>query len=120
MKIYNRKDFLKLPAGIIFAKGQPFAFDEIQVKGDSLENDFFSREWTWISAHDSGEAMARLDEMLERGASYAINDAEGRDGLFDDNDIFLVFEPEDLQTMRQDIDAAVEAFASVYNEANAR
>jgi hypothetical protein len=120
MRIYRRSDFLKLPAGVIFAKGQPFAFDEIQIKGDSLPNDFFCRSWTWIKAYDSGEAMHRLDQMLEQEASFPIEDGEGRDGLFDDDAIFIVFEPADLQKMREDIDTAVAVFATIYDEANAR
>lgn len=113
MRIYRRADFLSLPAGTIFCKGKPWYFGSLHVKGDSLENDFCARDLCWINSdsgdgeRDSGTDFGALDEMLEEGTSYPIEDCEGRDGCFNDDDLFLVYEADDLRALMRDIENAL-------------
>lgn len=111
MRIVKRDEFLKLPAGTIFAKGQPMYFESLSVKGDSLPNDFIYRQLVWFESHgdtkDEYDQGRRYDAMVENGASFPINDAYGRDGCFDDDDLFLVYEEADLAVLRDLIDAAL-------------
>ena len=109
MKIVNRETFLKLPEGTIFAKGKPWYFSGLSIKADSLPNDFIYLDPHWVDAHDSGEAANRLDEMLATGCSYPMQDDFGRDGCFDDEDIFMIFERDDLLKLRDFIDSALES-----------
>jgi hypothetical protein len=46
MKLYNRQEFLALPAGVVFAKYEPCCFGAFQIKGDSTSysNDFNYQE----------------------------------------------------------------------------
>ncbi len=104
MRIYNKKDFIKLPEGTFFAKGVQWTIDGFCVKGESFACDFFYTNLVSIDAFDSRELSDRQDEMLEKGTSYPINSSEGRDGSFCDEDIFLVFEEEDLKVIRAAID----------------
>jgi len=108
MKVLNRTDFLGMPAGTIYAKGVQWAFGGVSIKGETLGNDWVCLDPAWVSAHDSGDAVGRLEEMLEQGASYPGEDAWGRDGCFDADAVFLVFERADLEELRGHIDRALE------------
>lgn len=99
MRIYNRREFMALPAGTVFCKGRPAVFEGLRVKGETDGNDFEVRDLKWIDANDSGQAFDRLDEMEKNGASYPMETAYGRDGFFDEQDVFLVYEPADLEEL---------------------
>jgi hypothetical protein len=60
-----------------------------------------------IVTYPSTEAADRLDEMLERGASFPMEDAVSRDGLHEEDALFLVFEKDDLLKLRDMIDKAI-------------
>lgn len=97
LRVLRRPDFLKLPAGTVYAKGKEWYFGSLSFKGESLgDRDWYAHDPCWVDAQDSGEAFNRLEEMLETGASYPMESAEARDGLFEQDDIFLVFERDDL------------------------
>lgn len=107
MRVYRRKDFLGLPSGTLYCKGKPWFFEDLHVKGDTWVNDFTCLGLQWVSAADSGDAASKLDEMLENGASYPMEDSYGRDGCFDDEDLFLVYEASDLIDLREIINKAL-------------
>lgn len=108
MKIVDRAAFLKLPAGVIYAQGEPWVFDGLHVKGENVnDNDWYARPLDWIaSGKDDGEQFSRLNLMLEAGASYPIADYEQRDGSFNADAIFLIYEAADLDSLQRDIEAA--------------
>jgi len=107
MRIVDRKTFLTLPAGTIYCKGVQWAFDGICIKDDSMENDWIYLDPAWPSAHDSGEAIDLLEKSLETGSSFACEDAFGRDGCFDEENVFLISEKDDLKALRSHIDRAL-------------
>ncbi len=102
MKIYNRKEFLKLPKGIFFAKGVEFSMDGFCIKDETIHDDnghgidFFYHNLVQIDSHDSCQDADRKYDMLYNNSSYPMNKSLNRDGMFDDDDIFLVFENDDL------------------------
>lgn len=103
MKIYSRAAFMELPPGTIFAKGVPWTWEGLAEKHDTLKRDDGSNlDFIYTplvdieDGGDSGERAARCQEMLETGVSYPLNDTAGRDGCFDDEEVFLVYEKEDL------------------------
>jgi hypothetical protein len=97
MRIYSRRDFLSLPEGVIFCKGTQWCFDNLSIKGSSWDSDFMYVDLCNIEAHDSGQWSDRLEDSLVNGTSYSINKHTSRDGMFDEEAIFLVFEKEDLE-----------------------
>ena len=99
MRVYNKKDFLDLPEGTIFCMGVKWAFDNLSIKGESWKesSDFFYTDLCWIESEGSHEHFDFLEDSLKNGISYGINKSTSRDGMFDDNDVFLVFEKEDLE-----------------------
>lgn len=99
MKIVTRDQFVLLPAGTVYAKYQPCCFEELCIKGDSISGvDFFSQSVIEIEAKDSGQYMDRLDQGQYLGESIAMDlNVQGRDGCFDDKQLFAVYEPQDVR-----------------------
>jgi hypothetical protein len=114
MKIVNKKDFLMLESGTFFAKGIKWSFDSFCVKGESLEDDFFYTDLVSIKAFDSRQLADRQEEMIEKSTSYPIMLEEMRDGCFCDEDIFLIFEKEDLIKIRDLITITVKKIGSLW------
>lgn len=111
MRIVDRKTFLTLPAGTAFQKGKPWYWEGLCFKTD----DVFENDWRYLSidsadAESSGEHWDRLEEMRVHGTSYPIDDSSSRDGSFDDQDLFLIYEPADLEWIKENIDRAIHVF----------
>ena len=107
IKVYNRKDFLKLPAGTIYCSGKRWYFDDFCIKAQSWDNDWVYLDPRWSNGHDSGECFDILERSLEDGSSFGMPDAFGRDGGFEEDALFLVFEKEDLTELKQYIEKAL-------------
>lgn len=99
MKLVNLTEFLKLPEGTVFASGIRYAFSSLSIKGETLpsSNDFYQLDVNWVEADNSGQAIDRLDLMLKKGVSFPMNTDYGRDGSFDANAVFLIYEAGDLE-----------------------
>lgn len=107
MKIYSRSEFMKLPPGTVFSSGEPMVFLDLYVKGDSWEVDFLQSSLIGIDSFDSRQTVERFDEMNEKGISYPINKHFGREGLFDEEMLYLVYEKEDLIYLKEIIEEAL-------------
>lgn len=102
MKIVDRKTFLAMPAGTLFSKYEPCVFGALEIKGDTLENcgDFGVQQIAdAIECYDSGDFGLKCT-MMENGISVGLDlDCQGRDGLFDENQLFAVWEPKDVEAL---------------------
>lgn len=102
MRVVDRKTFLAMPPGTIYAKGEPWAFGNIQRKEDTLgDNDWWYQSFDWIESRDMGEANERLTLMLETGASFPMDNSIQRDGCFDPGEIFLIYEDADIERLTE-------------------
>lgn len=102
MKIVDRKTFLSLPAETLFSKYEPCVFGDLCIKGDTLgSNDFaYQQIADAIACNDSGEFADKLLAAERTGGSVALDlDCQGRDGLFDDDQLFVVWEPADVAAL---------------------
>jgi len=106
MRIYKRADFLKLPPGTAYCKGEKWAFAGLVFKGESLGNDWYETNPAWVDGEDSWECFDRLEKMLNSGASYPMQNSECRDGLFESDALFLVLERDDLLQLHEWINTA--------------
>jgi hypothetical protein len=97
MKIVSREDFTRLPAGTIYAKTKPCYFEELSVKGDTLGRDWLCRGLCDYEA--AGEFIDAWSAMRDRGESRPLSESQGRDGCFDDEDSFLIYEAADLDML---------------------
>lgn len=115
MLIVDRAKFLALPAGTLFSKYEPCVFGGLMIKGDSIffdgGNDFWCQQIAdAIDANDSGEFADKLIDAQENGASVGLDlDCQMRDGLFDHDQLFAVWEPHDVAQLIERLQAAMNA-----------
>lgn len=103
MKIINRTEFLKLPPYTLYCKCDEYGnANAIEVKYDNCgTNDWVCQELTNIESHDCGERSDRLSQMIDSDkVSYPLEmDCAGRDGLYDDDQLFLIYEQADVKKL---------------------
>lgn len=99
MRIVNLDKFIKLPAGTVFSKYTPYVFGSLHIKRDVNERNFSSSYLLEVDASDDGE-RSNLLEAAELGSSFKL-DLEycGRDGLFKEDQLFIVYEKEDVEQL---------------------
>lgn len=101
MKIVNLEIFRTLPAGTLFAKYEPCVFEAISVKGDTWEHDFLYEDI--VNAIDntgSYDFYDKLTDAEENGASLVMDfDCCGRDGCFEDDQLFAIYEKKDVEML---------------------
>jgi len=123
MRIFRRDDFMNLPAGVLYSKGKPWYFDGLMRKDETIEVDQ-GRPIDWLyqdlvnidMGADSGEWADRLEHMLEYGSSQPMEDGTSRDGCFDEDELFLVFEPADLVRLQAIISDALKIAPTINGE----
>lgn len=108
MKIYRREEFLKLPAGTLYYKSIVFDWESLFIKEDSLENDWYFSELNMVDFEDSSDILNKQKSMLNKGMSYPLSDCITRDGNFEEADIFLVMEREDVLKLKGYIENSLE------------
>lgn len=112
MRVVDRKTFLDLPAGTIFAKlddqskGLTLGHGEMMIKGDTMRlmdehssGDFIYQDldWSQLRANDSSELCDAMLDMIENGKSHPMDYDENtaRDGLYERDEKYVVWEKYD-------------------------
>lgn len=98
MKIVNRETFLAMPPGTVFAKYTPHLFEGLEIKAQSLTNDYCYQQIVGaLDAGNCGDWADMLEESADTGASIPMDfDCLSRDGCFEPYQLFAVFEPTDV------------------------
>lgn len=99
MKIVDRKTFLELPADTLYSKYEPCWFGDIEIKGETTGlNDFVTQSIAdAVRCNDSGEFSDILLAAQKTGESFSLDfDCAGRDGFYDDDQLFAIWEREDV------------------------
>lgn len=101
MKIVDRKTFLAMPEETVFAKYATLGnIGEVCIKGGTWKNDFWYQPLAnSADVNDTGEF---IDTMCaaENGTPFKLDlDCQSRDGLFDADQRFVVWEPEDVKQL---------------------
>lgn len=115
MKLLNKKEFLKLPEGTMYFEKPKEAmacyFGNLCVKGESLSRDFYeidliSPDLSPVLNEQYWESFERLDkgETLKIDFNYG-----GRNGMYDDTDMYYVLDKEDVKSL---LDVITEAYNS--------
>lgn len=113
MKIVDLKTFRMLPEGTVFAKYQPCVFDELQVKGETWDVDYLCTSLSGnIKSSDSRECWDLLESArLDSEISLTLNfDSEGRDGCFEDDQLYAVYEKKDVQEFIEKLTRCLKAY----------
>ena len=115
MKIVNRKDFLKLPECTLYCKYEAGDNSAPEIKYDTVgANDWVRQDLSFIDAVDCGELSRRLTEMETNGASYPLElDCAGRDGYFDEEQLILIYEQEDIKLLILELQKCLSAEAVI-------
>lgn len=102
MRIVSKAELKTLPKGTPFAlylgEGKPWpqGFD-ILVGGDRHIDDFYYRSTNCPDADSSEEMWDRQREMTDTGAAYPVDLSIGREGYYDPDTRYLVWEPDDVR-----------------------
>ena len=114
MRIVDRQKFLALPGGALFSKYEPCNFSELMIKGDTLHTDFYCMDLaSAIKSNDTVEFVDTLTRAKESGCSIAMDfNCESRDGLFDQEQLFAVWEPADVVSLIERLQEAMLEFPS--------
>lgn len=87
MKIISRKEFLQCPRGTVYQEYTPHITEScLSIKCDSIEGDNGYIDW-WYQPLDSVSASERSDNHLSINLYNEV-----RDGTFDDNQLYIVWE----------------------------
>lgn len=101
MKIVDRQTFLSLPENTLFSTYDPQVFGPLEIKGASLTNDFYVQDIASAVASTGDQDECNiLDHALQTGSSFRMDfNCEGRDGCFEDNELYAVWEREDVESL---------------------
>jgi hypothetical protein len=110
MKIISRKDLMALPAGTVWSYYEPCVFHDLYIKDSEPEPDYpdFSNSslvgaFEWGSGDYHSEGCGRM----EKGESLPVDfEFSGREGMFDDKQLFAVYEPSDVDLLIKRLIAA--------------
>ena len=103
MKIVTRKELMELPAGTVFSYYEPCVFHDLNIK-DSEPNDgspdFVISGLIGSVAHTSSEEFVENCEKMQRRYSMPVDfELTGREGLFDHEQLFAVYERADVEIL---------------------
>lgn len=116
MKFLSKKEFLNLPAGLVFAKFKPIIFEELQVKGDThvLQNDYYYSNFIEV---DSEDAVDTIFRSLDSGESVPLHDNTWmRDGDYNEEQLYAVFEKQDVEQMVERLQESLESYPAIPSE----
>lgn len=111
MRIVNRKEFLSLPEETLFSKYEPCCFDPILIKGETWTNDFIFQSINdaikWGDPEEFSDVLFKAEKTGE-SIDMDFNDT-GRDGMFDEDQLFAVWEKKDLTQLIDRLNVALKA-----------
>lgn len=98
MRLHKFKDFLKLPAGVIFSYYQPCIFNGLFKKGSSIQDiDFFYEDLIApIKCSGSDEYNESLMDWREGEELELEFDVGQREGLFDEEQLYAVYSEDEI------------------------
>lgn len=114
MKILNLTEFRKQPQGTLFSKYEPCAFDDLCIKGETLDCDFLYQDIVGaIDAKNDDEFQNKLHLSEALGNSIKMDfDCQSRDGCFEDGQLFAVWEISDVEALIIKLQKAIQDSAA--------
>lgn len=90
-----------MPVGTLYARYQPCCFDALMIKGESIDIDWYEQQLIGdFTDSDGSEDFLRICDEMQAGESHTVDFAiQGREALFDDEQLYAVFEPDDLDNL---------------------
>lgn len=119
MKIVNRETFLKMPSGTLFMKYEPCVFFDLCEKRATIHDiDFWYISITNnIDSANTGEFVDSLTRAENDGVSINLSFDMSRDGIFDDKQLFAVYEKADIIKLIKHLNQALMiGYSETFNE----
>lgn len=107
MKIVNLEEFLDLPSGTLFSRYEPIVLGALEIKRETcpMARDFYYTNLVdvenWEDSFldlDSG----KIDDVL------LDNEGSSRDGLFEEDALFVIYTKKDIWAIVRALDTALE------------
>ncbi len=117
MKIVDRKTFLACPPGTVYARYEPCIFGALEIKGENCgDDDWFYQELVGsIYCDNSTDFAMKLEDAIEKGESFKMDfDIESRDGCYNEDEIFAVWEDDDVRQLESRLAEARRLVYSTY------
>lgn len=110
MKLYTRKEFLKLPERTIYSRVDKDSFDLCyglfcKTSGSELENDWVEQDLISEAGFPDGivdglEAIQHQLNLRDSFQNFKTDlDCAGRDGCFEDSGVFVVWDKSDISKL---------------------
>lgn len=99
MRIVNLEEFRAMPNGILYSKYTPSYFDGLMIKDETWESDFLYRDLIGnIRNEGDFDFLDKLDQMeSDSKNSFPLEfDCRARDGLYEKEQLFAIYEKEDV------------------------
>ena len=99
MKIVDYKTFVSLPKGTLYRETEPCTFGELQIKQETINEgrDWFLTRLDYIKESNSSDDFLECYKQMENGQSLNLDIyCKERDGMFDYDRKFLVYENKDV------------------------
>ncbi len=101
MKIVSKQELMTMPVGTPFAEYTggfwPDGFDIFAGSTCSDVEDFYFRSIATAESEDMYEMIGRHEGMAAYGDSYPVDLTISREGMYDPNTRYLVWEPDDVR-----------------------
>ena len=101
---------MELPAGTVWSYYMPRIFNGLHIKDSEPESgypDFSVSHLIGAVENSSSEDFSYKCEQMEKGESLPVDfESSGREGMFDDKQLFAVYEPEDVDKLITRLQAA--------------
>jgi len=104
MKIVNKQEFYNLPNGTLYSDYEPYVFNNLKIKLDTLCDsnrspfDFYYQDLIGnVFSNDGSKLVDTLDLAIKDKTSFALDFGSiSRDGLFEENQLFAIYEAKDI------------------------
>jgi hypothetical protein len=105
MKIVNRKEFLKMPIGTVFSEFDGYNFNDMLVKHETIDNGIEDIDYWEMSMianlknKEGDDYCDTLERIMKEPVETEIS--LGRNGLFDQDQLYAIYETEDIDLLIQ-------------------
>lgn len=111
MRMISKKEFLKLPPGIVYTQidGETVGIDgDLEIKGESIEDFdwYYMNLYPDLDADDSGE-YSDMWFRMQKGEEMNTDHAWERDGFYEDTP-FIIFNRAEVQSMIEKLQESLE------------
>ena len=103
MKIVDKAEFYALPEGTLYSDYEPFIFSGLKIKQRTIYSEGKPIDFAYeclignVESDSSNQFFDILYKAKKENASFKLDfDCCERDGLYDENQMFAVYEKEDL------------------------